>query len=112
VLREAASGQYEVRSNALDGLAIGAENGMSWASFTGKATYLQPGWADRVGNHAFTAHFEDWEASTDRAWLQVFDKDRALLPEMSLMGSATSDAIALDEGDVVVPAPSQGRRKN
>lgn len=56
---------FRVKSNALDGLAVGEDKDpetgetFGWSSFSGKATYLEPGWPEPVGNHKFVAYVED-----------------------------------------------------
>src|SRR5438128_1250531 len=46
---------YRLKSNSLGALSIGQDTTvpMGWASFTGKATYLQPGWSVPIGNYSF-----------------------------------------------------------
>jgi hypothetical protein len=59
---------YRVKSNALSTLSVGEDRSipMGWASFTGKATYLEPGWLDPLGNHTFTVYVEDRNEPGDR----------------------------------------------
>src|SRR5439155_2491544 len=80
VIRHSPNGIYRIKSNALGGLSIGQGTDtsvpMGWASFSGKATYLQPGWTDPVGNYSYVAYGEDRnEPGTlvHRFWLQVYD---------------------------------------
>ncbi|MDH3294236.1 MAG: hypothetical protein OER95_07930 [Acidimicrobiia bacterium] len=76
VIRHLADGTiYRVKSNAQDGLALGSGTGFAWASYTGKATYLEPGWDDAVGNHQFTVYAGDSDTGVDRFWLNTLGKD-------------------------------------
>ena len=63
LIRHTDTGKYRIKRNALEGLALG-EGGTTpdtfgWASFSGKSTYIEPGWPDAVGNYEFTAYVED-----------------------------------------------------
>ena len=76
---------YRVKSNALYGLALGEVIAppYGWASFNGKATYLEPGWPAPEGNHEFVVYVEDRDehgTGTDRVWIEVVDKDGNLEP--------------------------------
>ncbi len=81
LIRQLSDGtKYRVKSNALNGLALGEDRTIAfgWASFTGKATYLEPGWTDPIGNHGFTVYVEDHDepgTGIDRIWMSVDDKD-------------------------------------
>lgn len=97
---------YRVKGNALDGLAVGDGDGFDWASFSGKATYREPGWIDAQGNHAFTVYVEDHGVpggDADRFWIEVRDKDGAVVTAFSIGGSAADDAVTIAKGDIVVP---------
>ena len=91
---------YRLKSNALDGLALSpAAATTGYATFSGKATYLEPGWADAKGNTAFMAYVQDNNepgAGTDGVWLQVSGG-------MSVAGPASSKVQALTGGNVAVP---------
>jgi VCBS repeat-containing protein len=54
---------YRVESNALYGLAVGqttdASGTYGWASFSGKSTYLEPGWFEPIGNQQFVVAVTD-----------------------------------------------------
>jgi hypothetical protein len=109
--------KYRIRSNALDGLAIqdAEEDGETFgaASFSGKATYLQPGWVDAEGNHSFVAYVEDRAEpgkDVDRLWIQAFDKDGAGIPVMSMDDPATENAETISGGNVTVPHGGGGGR--
>jgi hypothetical protein len=107
---------FRVKSNALYGLAVGEEEDVEtretfgWASFSGKATYREPGWPEPVGNHEFIAYVEDRNepgSGLDRFWIQVKDKDGIPIPVMSIPTPATGNAVELGGGNIVVPH-SQG----
>jgi hypothetical protein len=99
---------YRVKSNALYGLALGTvpAESLGWASFSGKCTYLEPGWIEPIGNYEFVVYVEDRDepgAGVDRAWVQVLDKDNAVVPVMSMDRDATDNAVELGGGNVAVP---------
>ena len=111
---------YRVKSNALDGLALGTSSDDSgdfgWASFSGKSTYREPGWPDPIGNHEFVVYVEDHgEPGTgnDIFWIQVRDRDGNVIPVMSMdepaIGLGNSEV--LRGGNIVVPHDG-GRNKN
>ena len=107
---------YRLKSNALDGLALGEfevdGETLGWASFSGKATYLEPGWLDPVGNYKFVAYAEDRTepgSGIDCFWLQVRDKDRVLLPAMSMDAPAIDNCVQQSGGNIVVPHKAGGR---
>jgi hypothetical protein len=94
---------YRMKSNAMESLAIGDGDGFDWATFTGKATYSEPG-AEPVGNHAFTAYVEDSGTPSpggDRIWIEVTSDD--LPVALSLPRSATDHALPLAGGNTSVP---------
>lgn len=98
--------KYRIKSNALYGLAIGDESDFGWASFAGKCTYLDPSMVEPVGNHEFVTYVEDHGepgAGSDRFWLQVFDKDGALIGDLSMDETAPNNAETLVGGNIVVP---------
>ncbi|HSM44208.1 MAG TPA: putative Ig domain-containing protein, partial [Acidimicrobiia bacterium] len=94
--------KYRVKSNALDGLSLGSGDGFGWASFTGKATYQEPGWTEPVGNHLFVVYAEDVLGDDDRFWLQVADKDGEPVV-LSMNSPAVDEAVGLAGGNIVVP---------
>jgi PKD repeat protein/flagellar hook assembly protein FlgD len=110
---------YRVKSNALYGLALGEfEMGgetYGWASFSGKSTYLEPGWPEPEGNYEFVAYVEDQDGTatgSDRFWLQVRDKDLVSVNAMSMAEPATNEAVQLSGGNIVVPhTPGNGNRR-
>lgn len=96
---------YRVKSNALYGLAIGEADGFGWASFSGKATYLEPGWDDPIGNHEFVVYVEDHgqPGDGDRVWLEMHDKARDVIPGLSIPRGAPDNAVTISGGNIVVP---------
>ena len=108
--------KYRFKSNALEGLAVGQSMSpeFGWASFSGKGTYLEPGWPDPIGNHTFTVYVEDHDepgAGADRLWIETRDKDGAVLPGLTIGPSATGDAEVIDGGNIVVPHVNNGGKK-
>ncbi len=106
VIRHLADGtKYRLKSNALGGLAIGDGGTFDWASFTGKATYLQPGWPDALGNYGFVAYVEDHgtPGRGDRFWLQVHDRSGKVVSVSSMTAPAAANAATLTGGNIVVP---------
>ena len=106
--------RYRLKSNALDGLALGDGGGFGWASFSGKATYLEPGWPEPVGNHEFTAYVEDRGepgAGVDGVWIETRDKDGIVLDGLSLMRPADASAETIEGGNVQVPESANGGKK-
>ena len=104
---------YRVKSNALYGLALGKSpdgNGgtFGWASFSGKATYLEPGWSEPIGNHEFIVYLEDRDEpghGVDRFWMEVKDQNREVIDEMSMGrdGEGYVLSIEIEGGNIVVP---------
>jgi hypothetical protein len=102
---------FRVKSNALDGLALGEESDYGWASFSGKATYLEPGWPEPVGNHRFVAYVEDRGepgAGADAFWIEVQDKDGNIIA-LSMDREAVDKAVVLEGGNIVVPHGGDGK---
>jgi len=104
---------YRVKSNALYGLALGEDRSvpMGWASFSGKATYLEPDWPEPIGNHAFVVYVEDRNepgTGVDRFWIEVKDKDGNVVAVMSMNRPATADTVPLQGGNIVVPHSGSG----
>jgi hypothetical protein len=116
MIRHLADGtKYRVKSNALEGLALGDATDFGWASFSGKATYLEPGWDDPVGNYEFTAYVEDHNepgTGLDRFWIEVRDRDRNVVDASSIATPAEDEAIEISGGNIVVPHGNHGNRKN
>jgi C1A family cysteine protease len=111
LIRHRADGSiYRLKSNALFGLALGAfdvdDVTVGWASFAGKATYREPGWAAPTGNHRFIMYVEDWNepgAGHDQMWIEVQDKKEAIIPAMSMDRPAVANTVTLGGGNIVVP---------
>jgi subtilisin family serine protease len=98
--------KYRVKSNQLNGLALGDGGSFDWANFSGKATYLEPGWVDPVGNHRFTVYVEDHGrpgAGADRFWIEVRDKNSNVIAASSIPRSATANAETIQGGNIVIP---------
>ena len=109
ILHRADGSIYRVKSNAISGLALGTGNDgedFGWASFSGKSTYREPGWVDAVGNHTFIVYVEDHGtpgADTDAFWIEIRDKDGALIDASSMLPAADANAVLLGGGNIVVP---------
>jgi hypothetical protein len=106
LIRHTAEGSiYRVKSNALEGLALGDTGDFGWASFSGKTTYQEPGWLEPEGNYAFMVYVEDRGEPgqyADRFWIEVLDRD-GNLTALAMSREATDNAILLDGGNIVVP---------
>ena len=99
---------YRLKSNALDALALGEDPTvpMGWASFSGKATYLDPTMTDAEGNHSFLVYVEDLDepgTGTDRFWIKVNDKNRDVIAESSFDETAAANATTISGGNIVAP---------
>jgi uncharacterized repeat protein (TIGR01451 family) len=108
---------YRLKSNAMEGLAVGEVNGaghsFGWASFSGKATYLEPSWPDPIGNHEFIVYVEDHGtpgAGADRFWIEVVDRDGTVISVSSMAEPAPANAETIEGGNIVVPHSDKGRR--
>jgi hypothetical protein len=106
LIRHLADGSiYRVKSNALNGLALGDTGSFTWASFSGKATYQEPGWPEPIGNHQFLVYVEDHGvpgAGADRFWIQVNDGDGNPVA-LTMDAPADANAQTLEGGNIVVP---------
>ena len=97
---------YRLKSNALSGLALGEVSTFTWASFSGKATYLEHGWPEPEGNHEFIVYVEDQNepgTGVDHFWIEVHDKDGAVIDDMSMLRDATDNAVPIQGGNIVAP---------
>jgi hypothetical protein len=99
---------YRIKSNALDGLALGKSNNppMGWASISGKTTYLAPGWDEPQGNYSFVLYVEDRNEpgnGIDRVWLEVRDNNGIIVPDLSIPSPATQNAVPIGGGNIAVP---------
>jgi hypothetical protein len=106
LIRHTAEGNYRIKSNALYGLALGDTGTFTWASFSGKATYQEPGWPEPIGNHEFLVYAEDRGepgVGADQFWVEVHDKDGNVIPVMSMERPAAENTETLGGGNIVVP---------
>jgi VCBS repeat-containing protein len=99
---------YRVKSNALDGagLALGNLGFFGWASFTGKATYMEPGMPEPIGNHSFLAYVEDHDEpgnGIDKFWLESRDKDGLVISDLSMARPGSENRVDIQKGNIVVP---------
>ena len=100
-----------IKTNSVEALAIGAFAGgadtFGWATFTSKATYKAADWLEPVGNHEVIVYVEDrGEPEDDNLWLELRDKDRNLVGDMTLSREAFADPPPLGGGNIVVPHSS------
>jgi hypothetical protein len=97
---------YRLKSQDVKGLAIRSlANDGDWASFAGKATYLEPGWLEPVGNHRFIVYVEDHgqpDVGNDRFWIQVKDKDGNPV-DLSMDFPAKTNSVLLEGGHIIFP---------
>jgi hypothetical protein len=96
---------YRMKSNALDGLALGDEGGVGWATFSGKATYQEPT-MDYGGNHHFFVYVEDGNdpgEGPDRFWINLDPKDDTYSPVFNMALPAVDNAVVIDGGNIQVP---------
>jgi hypothetical protein len=101
LIRHAADGDHVLRSNSLDGLSLGSSGDAGWATFSGKATYEDPGTDEPHGNHEFVAHVEDGP-SGDRFWIEIQDQADAVTVEASMTRPANDHAVELTSGEIVI----------
>jgi hypothetical protein len=115
IIRHLADGSiYRLKSNALDGLALGDEGSSGWATFAGKATYRSPSMPEPEGNHTFTVYVEDYgePGDGDRFWVEIRDKDGLIVTAFSLSVEAADNAATLEGGNIVVPHGTSSKGKN
>ncbi|MHC4063103.1 MAG: hypothetical protein ACYSUI_01175 [Planctomycetota bacterium] len=110
LIRHLADGSiYRLKSNRVSWLSIGEETGsdpFGWASFSGKATYREPGWPEPIGNYTFVTYVEDHGVpggGTDRFWIEVLDQNGIVEPDLSIADPATDNAVTIEGGNIVVP---------
>jgi hypothetical protein len=97
---------YRVKSNAMGGLALGEGSGFGWATFSGKATYLEPGWPEPKGKYTFIVYVEDHGEpgkGADRFWIEIRDKNGNVVLVSSMSTPAASNAVFIEGGNIVVP---------
>jgi hypothetical protein len=99
-----------IKSNALFGLAIGEvinADSFGWASFSGKATFLDSSLADEaLGNYTFVVYVEDHGepgAGVDQIWIEIEDRDGIVEPDLSMPEPALDNVETLEGGNIVVP---------
>ena len=100
---------YRVKSNALYGLALGEydDDGETYglASFSGKATYLEPSWDEPIGNYEFITYVEDHGEpgkNMDRIWIKIMNLGNTV-DVMSMDDPGANNAVELSGGNIVVP---------
>jgi hypothetical protein len=108
IIRHTDSGNYRLKSNAMNGLSIGeaGDPAYRWASFLGKATYKEPDWEEAVGNHKFLAYVEDHQEpgkGADQFWIEVYDKKGDVILLLSMDRDAQDNTVTLDGGNIIVP---------
>jgi hypothetical protein len=101
---------YGLKAKGLFGLAIGefdaGDATVGWASFVGKAAYVEPGWASPIDDHTFIIYVEDWNepgSGHDQVWLEVRDGDGSVILAMSMDLPAIDNTVTLSGGNIVVP---------
>jgi hypothetical protein len=112
VIRHTDDGVIRLKSNKIEGLALGSGADFEWASFTGKATYKEADWDDAVGNYDFVVYVEDHGtpgAGTDRIWVTA-QRAGELAAGLSMDDPATVNAVIISGGNIVVPHQGGGGR--
>ena len=102
---------YRVKSNKLDGLALGEEPGFGWASFSAKSNYkvLDSNDSEAEGNYTFVAYVEDHgepgsdQVTPDRFWIEVRDPSGVLVGALSIPSPGDANAENLGGGNIQVP---------
>jgi hypothetical protein len=109
LVRHTATGIYRLKSNSLGSLLTGVNvdstGTWGWASFSGKATYLEPGWSQPVGNYAFSAYVEDRNepgSGLDKFWIRVTNG-------IYINGTGPANGIPITNGNIVVPHTNSGK---
>lgn len=69
---------------------------------------MEPGWPEPEGNHDFVVYVEDRNepgTGVDRFWIELMDKDRIVIENMSMPSPATEpfNNTELQGGNIVVP---------
>ena len=102
--------KWRIKSNALEGLAIGSGADFGWASFSGKATYRSPT-EDNEGNNEFTVYVEDHGVpgkGVDQFWVQTRDKQDDVRPELSMPEPGAGNTETIEGGNIFVPHSGGG----
>ena len=104
---------YRLKSNAMMGLSVGESRNpaFGWATINGKATYQEPGWLEALGNYSFVAYVEDYgePGTSDRFWIEVKDRNSVVKTDLSMSQRATSNAVTIQRGNIVVPQVPRGK---
>ena len=106
VVRHLANGTiYRLKSSTLEGLAISATtSSYGYATFSGKGTYVQPGWTSPVGNYNWTVYVEDRDepgTGPDKFWVQVTGGNAGT--GLFLPSTAAANARGLTGGNIMAP---------
>lgn len=101
---------YRIKSNALNGLALGEDASipMGWATFSGKGTYLGSGMTEPVGNYLFKVYVEDRNEpgkGIDRFWISVTTSTNQPT-DLLMPGTGSGNALTIIGGNIVVPHKS------
>jgi len=109
VIRHRADGTIvRLKSNAMDGFAIGDAMSFGWATADGKANYInQQTMTDPVGNQQFLFYAEDHNepgTGVDRFWVQAPTTDG----ELSLPADAADQAVEISGGNIAIPHGTGG----
>jgi PKD repeat protein len=98
---------YRIQSKRLYGLALGESSAPAygWVSFSGKASYIEPGWSEPIGDYEFVVYIEDHKPGTgpDRFWIEVHDSDANVVDVMSMDRRAIDNTIVINRGNIIVP---------
>ena len=122
-------GNYKVKSNALNGMALGEVEDVppyGWATFSGKATFREPG-MDNTGGNPFLAYVEDHgeqgcnQIPTDEFWIEVKTKEGVVLLQLNGPEPADNDPAndppldgddePIECGNIIVPHKPKGKGK-
>ncbi len=101
---------YKLKSDDLYALSVGEGydgNGepFTWASFSGNATYLEPGWAEPEEDYEFIVYVEDRNEpgqGIDRFWIEVRDRNGNIVSGISMNSPAPDNTQELQGGNIVV----------
>jgi hypothetical protein len=98
---------YRIKSNALNGLALGEDASipMGWATFSGKGTYIGSRMTEPVGNSLFKVYVEDRNepgTNVDRFWISVTTSTNQPT-DLSMPGTGSGSALSIMGGNIVVP---------